>query len=92
MQIPSSTYSVHVTNNVFIEHCAGVSLVDHLEDPKVMFQGTDLRHCSLSVLNHPLEECLKLCRLHVLERFLRIVDSRLETKARWRRRDEPLDL
>ena len=81
MEISISTDNIHVTNHFFIEHSAGVSLVDHLEDTEILFQCADLRRCPFSVLDHPLKECLQLRGLHVLERFLGICESRLKTKA-----------
>ena len=81
MKISISTNSINVINYFFIEHFASISLVDHLKDPEILFRCANLQRRPFSVLDHPLQECLQLRRLHVLERFLVIWESRLKTKG-----------
>ena len=76
-----STHCVHVSDYVFVDHCASSSLVYHLEKPEILHHGTDLRRRPISVLNHPLEECLEMCSFHVCKCFIGIAKSRVKAKT-----------
>ena len=75
------TYVFYVRSVLLVERYPRVLLIYHLENPEILQQCSDLRHCSFRVLDHPLEECLEFCRAGIPEGFFGITEASVEAKA-----------